>query len=90
MNGKENVYDTELFIPVMNKLQSLTDIPYSNETKRDFRIICEHSRAITFILGDSKRITPSNTEQGYILRRLIRRTIRLIKKFGFNTTSFVA
>ncbi|WP_097013968.1 alanine--tRNA ligase [Anaerocolumna aminovalerica] len=83
LNGKNNVYDTELFIPVMNKLKSLTDISYSDENKRDFRIICEHSRAITFILGDPKRITPSNTEQGYILRRLIRRTIRLIKKHGF-------
>ena len=83
MNGKDNVYETELFIPVMNKLKSLTDIPYSDETKSDFRIICEHSRAIAFILGDPKRITPSNTEQGYILRRLIRRTIRLIKKYGF-------
>ena len=82
MNGKDNVYDTELFIPVMNKLGSLTDIPYSDETKSAFRIICEHSRAIVFILGDPKRMTPSNTEQGYILRRLIRRTIRLIKKLG--------
>ncbi len=83
LNGKDNVYDTELFIPVMNKLKSLADIPYSEETKRNFRIICEHSRSIAFILGDPKRITPSNTEQGYILRRLIRRTIRLIKKYGF-------
>ena len=84
MNGKDNVYDTELFLPVMNKLKSLTDIPYSDATKREYRIICEHTRAIVFILGDSKRIIPSNTEQGYILRRLIRRTIRLIKKLGFN------
>lgn len=84
MNGKKNVYDTELFIPVMDKLTSLTGISYSDETKRDFRIICEHSRAVAFILGDPKRITPSNTEQGYILRRLIRRVIRLIKKYGFN------
>lgn len=84
MNGKDNVYDTELFVPVMNKLGSLTDSPYSDETKRDFRIICEHSRAIVFMLGDPKRITPSNTEQGYILRRLIRRAIRLIKKLGIS------
>ncbi len=89
MNGKDNVYDTELFIPVMNQLKSLTDIPYTDETRRDYRIICEHSRAITFILGDSKHIAPSNSEQGYILRRLIRRAIRLIKKYGFpeNTLS---
>ncbi|WP_313134221.1 alanine--tRNA ligase [Anaerocolumna sp.] len=84
INGKDNVYDTELFIPVMSKLKSLTDIAYSEETKKEFRITCEHSRAITFILGDSKKITPSNTEQGYILRRLIRRAIRLIKKLGIS------
>ena len=84
INGKDNVYDTELFLPITNKLRSLMNIPYSEESKRDFRIICEHTRAMTFILGDSKRITPSNTEQGYILRRLIRRTIRLTKKLGFN------
>jgi alanyl-tRNA synthetase len=89
MNGKDNVFDTELFIPVMDQLKSLTDIPYSDETKSDFRIICEHSRAITFILGDPKHIAPSNSEQGYILRRLIRRAIRLIKKYDFpeNTLS---
>jgi alanyl-tRNA synthetase len=84
INGKDNVYDTELFLPIMNKLKSLIYIPYSEEIKRDFRIICEHTRAMTFILGDTKRITPSNTEQGYILRRLIRRTIRLTKKLGSN------
>lgn len=80
LNGKDNVYDTELFLPLMNKLKSSTNISYSDKNIRDFRIICEHSRAITFILGDPKRIIPSNTEQGYILRRLIRRAIRLIRK----------
>lgn len=82
LNGKDNVYDTELFVPVMDRLKSLTDIHYCEETKRDFRIICEHIRAITFILGDAKGLTPSNTEQGYILRRLIRRSIRITKKLG--------
>ena len=84
INGKDNVYDTELFLPIMNKLKSLMNVPYPEEDERDLRIICEHIRAMTFILGDTKRITPSNTEQGYILRRLIRRTIRLTKKLGFN------
>lgn len=82
LNGKDNVYDTELFVPVMDKLKSLTDILYCEETKRDFRILCEHIRAISFILGDAKGLTPSNTEQGYILRRLIRRSIRITKKLG--------
>ncbi len=63
MNGKDNVYDTELFIPVMDKLKELSPTAYSEETKRSFRIISEHIRAMTFILGDPKKITPSNTEQ---------------------------
>ncbi len=82
MNGRDNVYDTELFIPVMNLLKTLSPVPYSKETKRAYRIICEHIRAVTFILGDSKQLTPSNTEQGYILRRLIRRIIRLMRTLG--------
>ncbi|HWT76942.1 MAG TPA: alanine--tRNA ligase [Mobilitalea sp.] len=84
MNGKDNVYDTELFLPVMGKLKNLTIVSYTEDNRRNYRIICEHIRAMTFILGDPKRIIPSNTEQGYILRRLIRRTIRLIRKLGIH------
>ena len=79
-NGKTNVYDTELFVPVMTKLEEILAVSGKNFPKREKRIICEHIRAATFLLGDPKRITPSNTEQGYILRRFIRRIIRLFKK----------
>lgn len=68
-NGKTNVYDTELFVPVMTKLEEILAVSGENIPKREKRIICEHIRAATFLLGDPKRITPSNTEQGYILRR---------------------
>lgn len=44
-------------------------------------------RASTFILGAPKAIAPSNSEQGYILKRLIRRTIRMFKKLGINNNS---
>lgn len=84
INGYKNVYETELFQPIVKKIESLTGISCSEENKRSFRIISEHMRASIFILGDSKAIAPSNSEQGYILRRLIRRTIRLIKKLGIN------
>ncbi len=83
-NGKTNVYDTELFIPVMTRLNDILSGLNVKMPARDKRIICEHTRAASFILGDSKRISPSNTEQGYILRRLIRRMIRLFKKSGVN------
>ena len=79
-NGKTNVYDTELFIPLMEKLKVILESEGKILTKKDRRIICEHTRTITFILGDPMKISPSNTEQGYILRRLIRRIIRLFKK----------
>jgi len=79
-NGKTNVYDTELFIPLMEKLKVILEGEGKILTEKDRRIICEHTRTITFILGDPMKISPSNTEQGYILRRLIRRIIRLFKK----------
>lgn len=83
-NGKTNVYDTELFIPVMTHLNNIIGELDAIMSIRDKRIICEHMRAVCFILGDPQKICPSNTEQGYILRRLIRRMIRLFKKAGIN------
>ncbi len=80
LNGKDTVYETELFMPVMDTLKSLSKVPCSETDDSVYRILCDHTRTVTFILGDSKKITPSNTEQGYILRRLIRRSIRLLKK----------
>lgn len=83
-NGKTNVYDTELFIPVMTKLNEVLAKEGKELSEREKRIICEHMRTTTFILGDPMKISPSNTEQGYILRRLIRRIIRLFKKVDIN------
>ena len=84
-NGKTNVYDTELFQPVMKKLEEVLAGEGKGISNREKRIICEHMRTTTFILGDPMKISPSNTEQGYILRRLIRRIIRLFKKAEINT-----
>jgi len=81
-NGYTNVYETELFVPVMTRLDEI--IKDRKMPLREKRIICEHIRAICFVLGDDKHIVPSNTEQGYILRRLIRRIIRLLKKNDIN------
>lgn len=84
MNGYQNVYETELFQPIIRKIEELTGIAYDTSNEKSFRIISDHLRAATFILGDSKAIAPSNSEQGYILRRLIRRTIRMVRKLGVN------
>lgn len=78
INGYDNVYETELFLSIIKKFESLTHLHFQEDNKEKFRIIADHMRAATFILGDPKKIIPSNSEQGYILRRLIRRTIRII------------
>ena len=82
MNGKESVYDTELFNDIICKIEEISGRKYDETTAKDFRIIADHLRASTFILGDDKAVTPSNVDQGYILRRLIRRASRELRKIG--------
>jgi len=82
MNHMESNYETDLFEPVIKEIERLTGTACTAENVRVFRIIADHMRAVTFMLGDNKMISPSNTGQGYILRRLLRRVIRLIKKMG--------
>lgn len=75
--GVESVYDTELFQPTIKKIEELTGKKYNDDVKA-FRIVADHMRAATFVLGDDKGVAPSNTDQGYILRRLIRRAYRYL------------
>jgi len=79
MNGVDDNYMTDLFIPIINKIEELSGKNYS-DFKKEFRIITDHLRAATFIIGDDNGVTPSNTLQGYVLRRLIRRAVRYGKK----------
>ena len=74
LQGKETPFDTELFRPVMKKLEELQKI--DNIESR--RIIAEHLRSSMMIISDGGR--PSNIDRGYILRRLIRRMIRHLNK----------
>ncbi len=80
LNGCRHVYETELFIPVILKLEELLRQEKGEMSDRNLKVVCEHIRTITVILGDPRKIKPSNTEQGYIIRRLIRRIIRLLKQ----------
>jgi alanyl-tRNA synthetase len=72
LQGKKTVYDTELFLPIIQKIRSIA----KTENEKSLRIIADHLRAASFILGDDKAIAPSNVGQGYVLRRLIRRALR--------------
>ena len=81
LNGIQDVYSTELFSDTIKQLEDLSGKKYDSDLKA-FRKIADHLRTGVFILGDDRGLTPSNTDQGYILRRLIRIAIRNMKKLG--------
>ncbi len=78
LQGVESVFDTDAFAGIIELIGKLSHHSYkeSDATVKAFRIIADHIRCATFILGDQRGVTPSNVDQGYILRRLIRRSIR--------------
>ena len=84
LNGKSSVYDTMIFEPIIAAIENVTGCKYSSganiETDKSIRIIADHVRSSTFILGDPKAVSPSNVGAGYVLRRLIRRAVRHGKK----------
>jgi len=76
MQGKNNVYETDIFESVIAEIKKLA----KNYNEKSARIIADHIRAATFIISDS--VVPSNTEQGYVLRRLLRRAVRCVDQIG--------
>ncbi|MCX6740368.1 MAG: alanine--tRNA ligase [Candidatus Parcubacteria bacterium] len=83
VNGFDDNYETELFKPLINLIEELSGQEYSKNQK-SFRIIADHLKAATMILGDEKGIMPANVGAGYVLRRLIRRAVRYAKLIGIN------
>lgn len=86
LNGKKSVYETEIFAPLIAAVERISGYTYGSDAEKDksVRIICDHSRAATFILGDPKAVSPSNVGAGYVLRRLIRRAVRHGRKLGID------
>ncbi len=81
LQERDNVYETEIFAPLVNRIKELSGIEVIPENQiRSVRIICDHSRAATFLLSEG--IVPLNVEQGYVLRRVIRGAIRHGKLLG--------
>ena len=78
LQGKKSVYETEVFKPIVDRIRQLA----AKQDERSIRIIADHIKAATFILGDENGVVPSNLDQGYVLRRLIRRAIRYGKRIG--------
>ncbi len=99
MQGYDDNYRTELFWPIIENIQKLTNLKYGEhpdqyytekgeqcwvDVRKKMRVIADHLRATVFLLGDERAVTPSNVDQGYILRRFIRRAIRNIRSLGVN------
>ena len=88
LNGLESVYDSDVFQNLKERIEELSGKSYE-ENKKSFRIIMDHIRTSSFILGDDHGIVPSNVGAGYVLRRLIRRAIRHLRKLGLMEDSLV-
>ncbi|HAM88043.1 MAG: Alanine-tRNA ligase [Candidatus Falkowbacteria bacterium GW2011_GWC2_38_22] len=73
--GKDNVFETDLFANILAKISELSGKHY-RDNMRAFEVIADHLKAACFLMGDDKGVTPSNVDQGYIVRRLIRRAVR--------------
>ena len=84
LQGKPTVYDVEPLISIVHEVSLISKIPYGQKRENDIamKIICDHSRAATFMIGDG--VIPSNEGRGYVLRRLIRRAIRQGKFLGIH------
>ena len=80
MQGVETNYDTDLFMPIINKTEEITGIKY--EGQMAFKVIADHVRSTVFALSDGA--TFSNEGRGYVLRRILRRAVRYGKKLGMN------
>ena len=88
LEGYTDNYKSSVWRDVISKIEEISGLSYEDEQNaRAMRIIADHIRAVVMIAGDDAGIKPSNTDQGYILRRLIRRIIRYAKKLNIDINS---
>ncbi len=84
LQGKLNNFDTDLFAPVMEKLEQLSGVKYgdSEAVNVAMRVIADHARATAFLVADG--VLPANEGRGYVLRRIMRRAVRYGKNLGLS------
>lgn len=78
--GVDSTFETDLFVPIIERIEELTNRKYNGEMP--YKVIADHIRAITMALTDGAMF--ENTGRGYVLRRLLRRSVRMGKKLGMN------
>ncbi len=84
LQNKPNVYETDLFRPIIDKTCELSGKSYGQDQDIDYalRVVAEHARAASFLIGDG--VVPGNEGRGYVLRRVVRRAIRYGRRLGLN------
>ncbi|MBI5729232.1 MAG: alanine--tRNA ligase [Candidatus Magasanikbacteria bacterium] len=84
LNGLSDVFQIDTFWPLIQKIQDISGREYveSKDVTKSMRIVADHLRTATMIMGDDAHIAPSNVERGYIVRRLIRRAVRRGRLLG--------
>ena len=87
LNGTKDVYRTDVFVPVISKIEALSGKKYEEDetSTRSMRILADHLRTAVMLIGDEAKLLPDNTGAGYILRRLIRRAVRHARTLGLST-----
>jgi len=87
LNGVTDVYKTDIFTKPVAILENAANVKYGaeEESTKAIRIICDHTRTMTMLIGDKKGIVPSNVGAGYILRRIMRRAIRYARKINLSS-----
>ncbi|MFA5420484.1 MAG: alanine--tRNA ligase-related protein [Patescibacteria group bacterium] len=88
-NNLSNVFEIDSLGSIIKKLEELSSLKYS-ENKKAFEVVSDHLKAATFLLGDDKKLNPSNTDQGYIIRRLIRRALRYLMKLNVYRSGLIS
>ena len=88
LEGYTDNYKSSVWKDIISKIEEISGLSYDDEKNaRSMRIIADHIRAVVMISGDDAGIKPSNTDQGYVLRRLMRRIIRYAKKLNIDINS---
>jgi alanyl-tRNA synthetase len=88
LNESDSIFKTDLFKLAIVKIEELSGKKYE-EDKRAFEVIADHLKAATFIVGDEKGVGPANSDQGYIVRRLLRRAIRYGRQIGIEQDNWL-
>ncbi len=91
LNGCRSVYEIDCFADAIAEIEKLSGKKYGGDDKtvKAMRIIADHVRTAAFLLGDPVGVTPGNVDQGYVLRRLIRRAVRFANSLGMNKGDIV-